>query len=371
MKRLLILADGSSIHSVKWVEGLLSTGEWKIALLSMNPDRIHPELQKFSDRVQIIQIPPKNISEHGNNYQYLFNLPKIFMAVREFRPDVISTVYLSSYGFVGALVKGSANLAHFIVGNDVMIFPEHGWFKRELTKWALGRADFVVSASQTMTNKIIGYGVPEDQILTQQYGVSDKFFNYPVASKVVDFVSNRAWVENSNIPYLLDVLTHFESCTLSLIGAPVTGSEALSEQILSRVQDRVQIRQMGALPYQENIDQVALARFVVSLTTSDGASLSVLEGMALGCIPILSDTAPNREWVKHGENGILVPLGDVEEARKRVAEVLTWTQERRLTVVAANRTLVRDRASLSKNMGKVSEAFARLNHRVPNKGKIL
>ena len=50
--------------------------------------------------------------------------------------------------------------------------------------------------------------------------------------------------------------------------------------------------------------------FYISMTESDGASLSLMEAMAVGAIPVVSDIEPNREWVKNGVNGVLVPLDD-------------------------------------------------------------
>ena len=51
----------------------------------------------------------------------------------------------------------------------------------------------------------------------------------------------------------------------------------------------------------------------ISLPRSDSVSVSVLEAMAHGCVPILSDLPANRELVQHGRNGVILddtqPLG--------------------------------------------------------------
>ena len=38
---------------------------------------------------------------------------------------------------------------------------------------------------------------------------------------------------------------------------------------------------------------------------TDGTSVSLLEAMAVGCLPVLSDLPADREWVHDGEGGIL------------------------------------------------------------------
>jgi glycosyltransferase involved in cell wall biosynthesis len=48
----------------------------------------------------------------------------------------------------------------------------------------------------------------------------------------------------------------------------------------------------------------------VSASRSDSTSQSLLEGMAAGLVPIVTDIAGNREWVTHRGEGYLVPVGD-------------------------------------------------------------
>ena len=47
----------------------------------------------------------------------------------------------------------------------------------------------------------------------------------------------------------------------------------------------------------------ARARWYVSLPESDSVSVSVLEALAHGCIPLLSDLPANRELVHPGDDG--------------------------------------------------------------------
>jgi len=53
----------------------------------------------------------------------------------------------------------------------------------------------------------------------------------------------------------------------------------------------------------------AAAQWYLSQPASDSTSVSVLEAMAHGCIPLLSDLPANRELVRDGDNGLIV--GDV------------------------------------------------------------
>jgi hypothetical protein len=52
-------------------------------------------------------------------------------------------------------------------------------------------------------------------------------------------------------------------------------------------------------------------RWYLSLPASDSVSVSVLEAMGHGCIPILSDLPANRELVDDGRNGLILAEGEL------------------------------------------------------------
>jgi glycosyltransferase involved in cell wall biosynthesis len=354
--RHLVLSDGGSIHTVKWLEGLAQTGMWDLSLISMNPAPVKESIYKIPGVSGIHRIAPSEIKEAGNNYGYFYNLPRIYKTVREIDPHVISTLYLTSYGLMGSIVKGSAKLCHFVVGNDVMVTPGQGALQKAISVLALKRAEFVVSASKTMTQRLTEtLHYPEHRILTQQYGVGDWIIDHPVVGKKFDFVSNRAWIVNSNIDYVLQILKRAgPKAKTALIGKVVPGSEELGAKIEKLAAEIPGCQNLGTMPYEQNIETVASGRFLLSLTTSDGASLSVMEAMALGVIPVLSDTEPNREWVVHGENGFLIPLNDLDRAVETFSQVLRLSPEREKQMAEKNKAIILERGSLSRNMKRVS-----------------
>lgn len=61
---------------------------------------------------------------------------------------------------------------------------------------------------------------------------------------------------------------------------------------------------------------------MVSAPTSDGVSSSIIEGMACGAVPVASDLPTVREWVEHGENGLLVEPRDIEALSDAIINLL-------------------------------------------------
>ena len=70
---------------------------------------------------------------------------------------------------------------------------------------------------------------------------------------------------------------------------------------------------MGFLNNEQNKENYQSATIYVSIPSSDGTSISLLEAMAYGCIPIVSNLPANKEWIDSAINGIIYN-GDLSES---------------------------------------------------------
>ena len=70
-----------------------------------------------------------------------------------------------------------------------------------------------------------------------------------------------------------------------------------------------QVRFVGRLEATTQAEHYARSRWYLSLPRSDSISVSVLEAMAHGCVPVLSELPANRELVHSGDNGLILADG--------------------------------------------------------------
>jgi L-malate glycosyltransferase len=366
--RLLVLADASSIHTEQWVRGLAASGPVELHLVTMNPAGVRPGLRDAAGLVAIHEIRAGSVKAGGGNWRYVLNVPRVRRIARRLKPDAIVAIYLSSYGVMAAALKGRAVLAHVILGSDVMLTPDRSSFYRAIAGWALDRGDLVVSVSRAATAKVRALSrVPSQAILTQQYGLEDWVLDYAAAPKTYAFVSNRAWVPNSRIPQVLQIFRLLVNAqSLALIGA---GPQVdVDSQIRDQASRDPRVHVLGALPYRENVDVLAQSAFYISMTASDGASLSLMEAMAVGAIPVVSDIEPNREWIEDGRNGVLLPTDDVATAAARIEALLARPVHELDEIRRRNREVVRQRGSRSRNMEKFRH---RLEDAVAKHGRLV
>jgi glycosyltransferase involved in cell wall biosynthesis len=101
------------------------------------------------------------------------------------------------------------------------------------------------------------------------------------------------------------------------------------------------------------------ADLYLALTLSDSTSVSLLEAMACGALPIVSDLPANREWVQSHRNGILVSPKDRQAAATAIVEAARDVEFRR-QAARRNAAMIAQRANWEQNMTHVEQAYQAL-----------
>jgi glycosyltransferase involved in cell wall biosynthesis len=101
-------------------------------------------------------------------------------------------------------------------------------------------------------------------------------------------------------------------------------------------------------------------KVLVSVPYSDATPMSMLEGMACGCVPIMSDLPSVREWVQDGWNGQIVSPRDADALARAIIRVLRNPDLARI-YAKRNFDLVKQKASQKINMKKMERIYAALN----------
>jgi glycosyltransferase involved in cell wall biosynthesis len=106
--------------------------------------------------------------------------------------------------------------------------------------------------------------------------------------------------------------------------APPKG-KTWKQVFLSEVEDRIdpsRVHFTGRLPYGSFVTLLQLSRLHIYMTYPFVLSWSLMEAMAIGAPILASDTAPLREVITHGENGLLFPFFDTAVLVDRACEML-------------------------------------------------
>lgn len=137
----------------------------------------------------------------------------------------------------------------------------------------------------------------------------------PDSFTVVCMANNRPF---KDIPTLLRAAVRFttmEKVWLLLIGRDMDHPDNLA--ILKDTPAAVKVRFTGYLP--DPLPYLQAARVIVNTSTGgEGLNKAVIEGMFLGLVPVITDISGNRDLVRPGQNGYLVPVGDAQAVAKAV-----------------------------------------------------
>lgn len=108
-------------------------------------------------------------------------------------------------------------------------------------------------------------------------------------------------------------------------GPPSPDGRSWKDTYRAEVAGRIDPRRVhfvGALPYAQYLSLLQISRAHVYLTYPFVLSWSLVEAMSAGCLVIGSDTAPVREVITHGQNGLLVPFFDIRRLAATAIDAL-------------------------------------------------
>lgn len=135
---------------------------------------------------------------------------------------------------------------------------------------------------------------------------------------------------------------------------------SLKEHVLRQDDyDLDRIRFLGWVPTAELVDVLSLSDLHIYLTTPFVLSWSLLDAMACGCTILASDTAPVREAIRDGGNGLLRNFFDTTALADAALEVLDDPGRFRYLGEAAERT-IHDRYSLEVVLPTVRSFYAEI-----------
>lgn len=348
--RLCFLGDAGSIHLQRWIQYFLKAG-YQVDVISFRPCEIQ------GAKVHLLA------QGQGGRLAYVRALYKIRRLIGDIQPDLLHAHYATSFGLL-ALVSGFKPLVVTAWGSDVLVAPKESLILKLIVQKVLKRADALTSDSTNMSERIEELLNGQKRILkTITMGVSRDWFEQipDIEKKPLQILSLRGHQTNYNIDVLIQAMPEVTKAVpeAQLIVAGEGPETPALRALCSSLGMEKNVRFVGQLPHEAVQSYLNESAISASVPTSDATAVSLLETMACGSFPIVTDLPANREWVEDKVNGLLVPVKDSQALAKAFIRAL-GDQALRDKAREINRQRVGDKAIWEDNMSEVEELYQKL-----------
>jgi glycosyltransferase involved in cell wall biosynthesis len=345
--RIATLSNAAVVHTRRWVEHFRARGH-EVSIWSLEPG-------------------PAALSAHAlpraplpGALRYPFAAPALRRALEAFAPDVVDAHYVPNYGVLGVLA-GRRPLTVTAWGSDLLLAGPRDPLQRARARFVLRRADAVFVDADNLGRAALALGAPRERLLVVPWGVDRARFR-PAPERERGLIVSARMHEP-----VYDLETVIAGVGAVMARRPgsrlVVAGDGSRRSALERLA-------AGALPAGRYVfagrlepgplaELLGRAEIYVSASRSDSTSVSLLEAMACGAVPVVSDIEGNREWVGEGDGARLFAPGDpaaLERALERALEDEPWLGGAR----ERNRRVIEARGDWSRNMGTIEARFEAL-----------
>lgn len=192
-------------------------------------------------------------------------------------------------------------------GSDVLVAPKRSFIFRKIVQNVLQHFDAFTSDALFMAYEMGKMSPKPLDIQIANFGVESVSFDQSRKENII--YSNRLHNPLYRIDLIVDLFLEYKSRnphdSWKLVIA-ATGSETeLLKQKVAQSPFQEAIEFVGWIDAAQNHAWYQKAKIYVSLPLSDGTSISLLEAMENGCIPLVSNLPANNEWITDGFNGVV------------------------------------------------------------------
>ncbi|NOH00895.1 MAG: glycosyltransferase family 4 protein [Chloroflexi bacterium] len=290
---------------------------------------------------------------------------KLRAFINEVRPDLVHAMRVPYEGMLtAAALRGLVAHPAFLVsiwGNDFTLHAPSTPLMRLYTKQVMRAADALHADTRATLRLAREWGLSGEKpalVAPGNGGVRGDVF-YPSA----ELVKNPIVINPRGVrPYVRND-SFFKAVPLALAKRPET--KFLCTGMQGEPQAMNWVNELGiehavellpAFPHEKMGEVFRGAQIVVSPSVHDGTPNSLLEAMACGCFPVAGDLESIREWITHGQNGLLVNPADPQS----IADAILLGLERedlRREAAGLNANIISARAEFGANMKKVGEFY--------------
>ena len=303
----------------------------------------------------------RKYSETEGKWKYPISMLRARRLIKKLKPDIVHAHYATSCGLT-ALMCGFHPTVVTAHGSDLTTgIKSRIW--RPLLRKIFTFADCVNTVSKDLEEMAIGLGIEPDKIETLTPGIDvDRFTAIERAqiepSRPVRLVCTRRLEPVFDHPTIIAALARLKKNGIDF-RMTFVGDGSLKDTLRQQAGDAGLngcVTFAGRVPNNNLPDIIKRHDIYLSASLWDGTSLSLLEAMAMGLFPVVSDIKANSALLRHNIDGLLFKVGDADDLAKCIMKFVEHPQ-RAAGAARRNRLKVIESADRKNNMRRLEKIF--------------
>ncbi|MEM7315387.1 MAG: glycosyltransferase [Planctomycetota bacterium] len=351
--KVLLISRGDLVHLRPFMD-YMQARDWEVHLAELSPTTFDAG-DVTRHNCYLDDGYPKLL-----NYFYAGRMVR--RLCRELKPDLLWGHYVTSAGTV-AWLSGVRPYVLTVHGSDVL-YESKKWTIRQLLKRMFRHAALIHTVSPQIDDRIVELGTSRDKLSCLAFGIEADAIEFTPRDSELHRTLRLACTRSLqnfiyDIPTLIRAMGELKQrnveAQLTLCGTGALEPEFRAMVAELGVEETVTFG--GGFRPNELNDILREHDVYVSASISDGASLSLLEAMASGIFPVVSDIESNRVWLDE-KRARLFPTGDHVALADCIEELAG--QSRLPTDGRDNRELIEEKADRPKNMNQVLDELEKV-----------
>jgi len=380
--KICFIGWGDSIHTQRWMKWFVENGHQVYLItdrpsgadgvieydISMKEEYTGNRLSRYLRLEFNVYYIRKLLKILGINA--LKQIIAIIRTIWKIRPDILHLHTLLHPSNLGVF----AGLRPTVVtpwNGDIVWKKDWSLLRKVLVKKVLHDSDLITVDSEELRTKVLKYGNYADKTEQIAFGVETGIFNpenkamhirekLNIPDRAPIVLSPRSLHDLYNIDIIISAIPLVLAVHPETIFVFCWYSESKKKELLDlvvRLKVESNVRFTGIVHDRvELANYYAEASVCVSIPSYDTIPVSLLEAMACGAAPVISDLPSPRECVENNVNGCVVPIRNVE-ATANVVTALLSDNKLRERMSERNVTLARTRYDWNDNMRKLEGMY--------------
>ena len=292
--RIAVVANANSIHTIRWVKWLRKK-KHEVTVFSLNDgeDCVYFGPEPALDRSLIFNLG-KNVRKTTSELQ---------AKIDEFKPDLVHGFFLVNHGMYASRIKGYPKVVTAL-GSDVLIAPNESKLMSWIVKKTVKDSDLIISVADHLNSVVSPWKKNHVESISSPLGIDVKKFKPLKKENLIIF--NRGFKKVYSPLTLVEAISEI-SDEIKDYKVIMCGEGPLLEACKNYVNKQSLndlISFSGFIPNEDLVDLLGRAKILVSPALSDGTPVSILEGLASGCIILSSQIPANKFWTVENKTGL-------------------------------------------------------------------